>query len=422
MVDLLCNRLFSKSEAATPVQRRVLVSTTSEVRHAVADAVAAGHAVAARDAETFTSPRGDGPASWTTVDLSPMNTVCFDEDRQAFLVEAGARLAAVHQTLYEHWGVVVPSRTGPDTCGPGCLSGRHRPGTAQRLATEYLYAIEVVLVNSFGQTRAIVATREPDDPHHDLWSAHTAVGAERFGLVTKYWFRAPGASGRDARALLPRAPVPLLSALVVVPNGVFDHGQMSALRHNYGRWHRRWRHTNAGLGYRAVFGGLVLPERKGHNEAGAVLVLHADAAMPDAEQVLESDRAALTEGLAEEYRVLPPRVLPWLTQWHPLDLAPADRPDAAVPTAPVVCECEMCLSPAGALRDVGDACTGALVAFDTLQCRAMRRPAATGVPAQDVSGLVRDALSPARSARGRIGAQVQARAAKSAWDPRGIFH
>src|SRR2546430_2148072 len=52
----------------------------------------------------------------------------------------------------------------------------------------------------------LVVTRETSDPDRDLWWAHTGGGAGNFGVVTRYWFRAPDAAADDPTTLLPRAP------------------------------------------------------------------------------------------------------------------------------------------------------------------------------------------------------------------------
>ncbi|AZQ39118.1 hypothetical protein EJ357_41515 [Streptomyces cyaneochromogenes] len=67
----------------------------------------------------------------------------------------------------------------------------------------------------------MVATREPADPHRDLWWAHTGGGGGSFGIVTRYWFRTPGADGDDPSGLLPAPPAGVLSFSVSCAKGWF---------------------------------------------------------------------------------------------------------------------------------------------------------------------------------------------------------
>jgi len=39
--------------------------------------------------------------------------------------------------------------------------------------SDHLYAVETVVVDENGKAKAVTATREEDDPHRDLWWAHT---------------------------------------------------------------------------------------------------------------------------------------------------------------------------------------------------------------------------------------------------------
>ncbi len=112
------------------------------------------------------------------------------------------------RALFETWGVVDPARRVS-----GIGMGGHVVGGAfgflcrqLGLAADYLYAVEVVTVDEGGRARSVVATRESSDPNRDLWWAHTGGGGGNFGVVTRYWFRSPGASGDDPATLLPRAP------------------------------------------------------------------------------------------------------------------------------------------------------------------------------------------------------------------------
>jgi hypothetical protein len=75
------------------------------------------------------------------------------------------------------------------------------------LAADYLYAVEVVTVDEAGRASSVIAARETSDPNRELWWAHTGAGGGNFGIVTRYWFRSPDASGDDPARLLPRAAV-----------------------------------------------------------------------------------------------------------------------------------------------------------------------------------------------------------------------
>jgi FAD/FMN-containing dehydrogenase len=62
--------------------------------------------------------------------------------------------------------------------------------------SDHLYAVETVVVDENGKAKAVTATREEDDPHRDLWWAHTDGGGGNFGVATKFWFRSRDGSRR----------------------------------------------------------------------------------------------------------------------------------------------------------------------------------------------------------------------------------
>ncbi|WP_420708863.1 BBE domain-containing protein [Streptomyces sp. NRRL S-378] len=71
------------------------------------------------------------------------------------------------------------------------------------LVVDHLYAVEVVVPGAGGRPRTVVATREPGDPHRELWWAHTGGGGGNFGLITRYWFRTPGTEHAPPERQLP---------------------------------------------------------------------------------------------------------------------------------------------------------------------------------------------------------------------------
>src|SRR6185437_15568798 len=80
--------------------------------------------------------------------------------------------------------------------GYGFLSRQHGA------VVDHLEAVEVVVVDRSGTARTVRASRDPADPDHDLWWACAGGGGGNFGIVTRFWFRSPGATGADPGGLL----------------------------------------------------------------------------------------------------------------------------------------------------------------------------------------------------------------------------
>jgi FAD/FMN-containing dehydrogenase len=107
------------------------------------------------------------------------------------------------------------------------------------LAADYLYAVEVVTVDEAGRASSLVATREASDQHRDLWWAHTGGGGGSFGVVTRHWFRSPGASGEDPSKLLPRAPESITTFKAEWNWSEVDQPSFLRLLRNHGTWCER---------------------------------------------------------------------------------------------------------------------------------------------------------------------------------------
>src|SRR3954447_1037747 len=170
-----------------------------------------------------------------------MRRIYFDESRRAIAVEAGATVGETCRALAESWGVVVPLGEYP-----GIGMGGHVAGGAfgflcrqLGLAADYLYAVEVVTVDPNGRARSDVATCGPSDPHRDLWWAHTGAGGGNFGVVTRYWFRSPGASGGDPATMLPRAPESITTLRAEWNWSDVDRASFLRLLRNHGSWCER---------------------------------------------------------------------------------------------------------------------------------------------------------------------------------------
>ncbi|MFJ8310265.1 MULTISPECIES: FAD-binding protein [unclassified Streptomyces] len=262
-----------------------VVGSTGQVVRAVTDAVRSGRTVAVRSGghcfENFTAD----PAVRMLLDLSPMDAVGYDVARGAFAVQPGATLGHVYRTLFKGWGVTVPAGGCPEVGAGGHFAGGGYGPLSRRYGSvvDHLYGVEVVVVGREGTVRAVVATREPGDPHRDLFWAHTGGGGGNFGVVTRYWLRSPGASGNDPSRLLPPAPREQLACLVT---WAWDRQTMTQraftrLLHNFGTWHER--NSAPGSPYAGLY-AILIPT---HSSAGGFLMtVQIDADIPDARRLV----------------------------------------------------------------------------------------------------------------------------------------
>jgi len=198
---------FNKRFRASPDYVR-LVSSTDQVVAAVEEAVRERRRLAVTSGGHCLEGFVSDPEVRVIIDVSPMKRVCYDAARRAIAVEAGATVGETFRALFESWGVVIPLGEYPEIGMGGHVVGGAFGFLCRQLGltADYLYAVEVVTVHEGGRASSVVATREASDPHRDLWWAHTGGGGGNFGVVTRYWFRSPAASGDDPAGLLPRAP------------------------------------------------------------------------------------------------------------------------------------------------------------------------------------------------------------------------
>ena len=235
--EAVLNRQFNKRFRARPDYIRI-AGSTEQVARAVQDAVneqrrlvvtSGGHCL-----EGFVSD----PDVRVMVDTSPMKRIYYDAERGAVAVEAGATVGETFRMLSETWGTVIPLGEYP-----GIGLGGHVVGGAfgflcrqLGLAADYLYGVEVVTVDGSGHASAVVATREASDPNRELWWGHTGAGGGNFGVVTRYWFRSPVASGDDPRSLLPRAPESIGTFTTEWNWNEIDARSFERLLRNHGAW------------------------------------------------------------------------------------------------------------------------------------------------------------------------------------------
>lgn len=285
------NKRFNKRFLGRPDYVR-LTASTEQVVIAVQEAIdeqrrlvvtGGGHCL-----EGFVSD----PDVSAIIDVSPMKRIYYDAERRAVAVEAGLTVGETFQALFDMSGAMVPLGEYP-----GIGMGGHVVGGAfgffcrqLGLAADYLYAVEVVTVDASGRANSVIATRQPADPLRELWWAHTGAGGGNLGIVTRYWFRSPGASGDEPATVLPRAPESISTFTTELDWNDVDRPSFERLLKNHGVWgeqHSEAASPDASLwtlleGHRKQFGKIVV---RGVSTAG-------DAAERQAHEYL----AALCQG------------------------------------------------------------------------------------------------------------------------------
>jgi hypothetical protein len=219
-----------------------LVGTTADVVRAVDDAVRTRRRLAVRSGGHCFEDFVDRPDTDVIIDMSGMRDIGYDPRRDAFAVEAGATLGEAYRRLFLGWGVTVPGGTCTGVGAGGHVAGAGYGALCRLhgLTVDHLDAVEVVVVDRSGRARSVVATRDPADPHHDLWWAHTGGGGGGFGVVTRYWFRSPGVPrGADPGELLPRPPATVLTYSLDWRWADLDEDAFVTLMRNYGHWGER---------------------------------------------------------------------------------------------------------------------------------------------------------------------------------------
>jgi aclacinomycin oxidase len=288
----LVRRGFNKRFAGKPDYVR-LVGSTEQVVNAVQDAVRDELRVAVRSGGHCLEGFVADPAVRVLIDTSVMTGVDYDPEMAAFEVEAGATLGEAYRKLFLGWGVTIPAGESPDLgVGGHVLGGAFGFLCRQHgLAADHLYGVEVVVVDETGTARSVVATREPSDPNRDLWWAHTGGGGGNFGVVTRYWFRSPGARGTDPASLLPKAPDSILTFRVAWSWEDIDEAAFTRLARNFGDWCER--HRAADSPHAKLFSLLFLRRR----QYGKLEMKGLSTAGAEAERLFEEHLAAVNDGV-----------------------------------------------------------------------------------------------------------------------------
>lgn len=256
----LASKRFNKRYTGQPEYIR-LPQSFNDVVTAVQDAVDAKKRLVVRSGGHCLEGFVSDPAVQVLIDMSLMTDIYFDEAKKAFAIEAGATVGEMYRRLFLGWGLLLPAGEHP-----GIGMGGHIPGGAfgficreYGLAADYLYAIEIVTVNSSGKAIVVTATRESTDPNRELWWAHTGGGAGNFGIVTRFWFRSPNATGEDAFTTLPQAPASVTTFRLSWNWTDFDETSFTHLVRNFGDW--TFQNSGVNSGFNSLFSLLFLNHR-----------------------------------------------------------------------------------------------------------------------------------------------------------------
>lgn len=306
---------FNKRFIAHPDYVR-LVTSSADLTSAVQDAVREGQRLVVTSGGHCLEGFVSDPDVRVIVDVSPMKHISYDTAMGAIAVEAGATVGDTYKVLSETWGTTIPLGESPQIGMGGHVSGGAFGFLCRQLglAADYLYAVEVVTVDSGGTARSVIATREPSDPNRELWWAHTGGGGGNFGVVTKYWFRSLDAAGDDPTTLLPPAPQSITTFKAEWDWNDIDEPSFLQLVRNHGIWSEQ----NAGVDSpNATLWTLLELHRK---QFGKIVVRGVSTAGAAAKGQVNDHLAALGKG------TLPPHGLE-LAEMSWLDFALNPLPD-----------------------------------------------------------------------------------------------
>ncbi|MEX5634485.1 FAD-binding oxidoreductase [Parafrankia sp. FMc2] len=302
-----------------------VVRTTDQAVAAVAHAVRSGQRIGIRSGgHSMENSVGEQPGG-VIIDMAAMNGIYYDSSHHAFVVEAGATLGAVFRQLYVNWGVTVPGGWGHTVCVGGHVQGGGYGVQSRRLGSivDYLDAVEVVTVDGTGTARATRASRDPADPNHDLWWAHTGGGGGNFGVVTRYWLRSPAATGNDPTTVLPRPPASLLTGIMTWSWQEMNRDSFHRLMRNYSAWHER--NSAPGSPCAGLAARLTVSCRQEKDGPGDIVVVAiSEAGEPGSRDLLKAFFAAVGDGVGGNMIIDGPK--PWLyTMMPPVEDAESQR-------------------------------------------------------------------------------------------------
>ena len=248
-----------------------IVSDADEVVSVVQRAVSSGKRITVRGGghcyEDFVSFNPGG----VVIDLSTMNHVHVDRRApDTVIIEGGCTLLNVYNQLFKQYNRTIPGGScysvgvGGHVCGGGygLLSRLHG------LTVDYLYGVEIVIVDQGGFARKVTVTRDSTGSREaDLYWAVRGGGGGNFGVITKYLFNIDE---------LPQPP-----RRVVLTTGAWsweelqDYGRFRGLLDEYGRYFEE--HHSPGQPENALFSLLKLT----HRSAGQIGITVQEAVVDE---------------------------------------------------------------------------------------------------------------------------------------------
>jgi hypothetical protein len=313
-------------------QAILLPSTTADVVACVQRAIDEKRRIGVRGGGNGFRDFACNPQIEALIDLSDMDAVYHDPAMRAIAVEGGTTLSRMYEVMYRRWNVTLPGgqSNGVGVGGHVCGGGFGLLSRLHGLTVDHLHAVEVVIVDGDKRARSVIATREHDDPNRELWWAHAGGGGGNFGIVTRFWFRSPGATGDDPRGFLPSPPSEVLLSVRTLPWERLHDENFVNLVLNYGAWYER--HGAPDCAEAGLAGYLVLYQKA---MGFVALLTQVDATRPGAERMLADYLDFVMRGTGAA-RGLPalghpdaPRRLPWLKAMR---LLGTNSPSLADPT------------------------------------------------------------------------------------------
>jgi hypothetical protein len=292
-----------------------LVGTTYDVQNAVQTAVSAGSQFAVRGGGHCYANFVYNPAVQTVIDMSMMNAIYFDPGMNAFAVQGGATLGDIYGTLYRGYGVTLPGGHCPGTGVGGHATGGGHGMLSRKfgLITDHIQSVEMVTVNAQGKAGVVTATR--NGANSDLWWAISGGGGGNFGVITKYWFRSPSATGYSPSQQLPAPPTNVLLTAFTIPWSSLTQAQFTALITNLGTFLAA--NSDPSSPYTALSTQLTLS----HVSSGNIsLTTVVDATVPNATTLIQNYHSALTAGTGITPTIPYNNVL-WLSAWETINTA-----------------------------------------------------------------------------------------------------